>query len=689
MNNFDIKCKYIEEELKTFWPQWHVAKHLGGGSFGDVFEIYRDNFGIRESSALKMIHISDVEETKVLFFSLQEEADIRKQDGQATIPEAFLNEIQIMESLRGAPNVVAIEDFHLKENVSSTTLFVRMELLTSFQQVMAERQRSRSPFTIPEILKIGRDVCTALMYCEGKGIIHRDIKPANLFLDGFGNYKVGDFGASKRLDTIHVAQTMTSIGTISYMAPEIFRGHSYNNTVDIYAVGLILYQLLNNGRMPFLPEEGAYATKDVDGANYQRLHGTPLPSLAGKTVGGARIDSRLDAAVRKACALNPEDRYESAREFYEALILAETKSRPEQVKKPQRSLTQQSLREDIQSLGSEVKPLNAKRPQGSLAQDKSLQKQVKTGIVIIDRKMYLPVLLGLVFVLILGAVIGIFLRGAGKSSDLSLSDNHNTTSSDLSSSDNRISNVQTEKETKSDSEETDSSSMVADDSKEKDSSSMTADNSGEGLILGDGTYSATFTTDSKIFHVHELNEDKGILIVEDGDMIIHVTLASKNIINLFPGTAEDAQIEGASVLEPTVEEMTYNDGSKEEVYGFDIPVTAIGEEFDCAILGTMGKWYDHKVKVSDPVMLHNSGETEISVEQEEIYSTTVLERGDIYNIEKKTTMYAEPSVDSQVVMELIPGWSISIEEPAEQGNGWHRVSEWLDGDPIYGYIQIP
>ena len=473
------------------------------------------------------------------------------------------------------------------------------------------------------------------------------------------------------------------------MAPEIFRGHSYNNTVDIYAVGLILYQLLNNGRMPFLPEEGAYATKDVDGANYQRLHGTPLPSLAGKTVGGARIDSRLDAAVRKACALNPEDRYESAREFYEALILAETKSRPEQVKKPQRSLTQQSLREDIQSLGSEVKPLNAKRPQGSLAQDKSLQKQVKTGIVIIDRKMYLPVLLGLVFVLILGAVIGIFLRGAGKSSDLSLSDNHNTTSSDLSSSDNRISNVQTEKETKSDSEETDSSSMVADDSKEKDSSSMTADNSGEGLILGDGTYSATFTTDSKIFHVHELNEDKGILIVEDGDMIIHVTLASKNIINLFPGTAEDAQIEGASVLEPTVEEMTYNDGSKEEVYGFDIPVTAIGEEFDCAILGTMGKWYDHKVKVSDPVMLHNSGETEISVEQEEIYSTTVLERGDIYNIEKKTTMYAEPSVDSQVVMELIPGWSISIEEPAEQGNGWHRVSEWLDGDPIYGYIQIP
>ena len=702
MNNYDIKCKLIEEELKTFWPQWHVAKHLGGGAFGDVFEIFRDNFGIRESSALKMIQISDVEETKVLFFSQQEETDIRNQDEQATIPEVFLNEIQVMESLRGAPNIVAIEDFYLKEDVSSTTLFVRMELLTSFQQVMAERQRSRSPFTIPEILKIGRDVCTALMYCEGKGIIHRDIKPANLFVDGFGNYKVGDFGASKRLDTIHVAQTMTSIGTISYMAPEIFRGHSYNNTVDIYAVGLILYQLLNNGRMPFLPEEGAYATKDIDGANYQRLHGTPLPSLAGKTVGGARIDSRLDAAVRKACALNPEDRYKSAREFYEALTLAETKSRPEQVKKPQGSLAQQSLREDIQSPGAEVKPLNAKRPQGSLAQGKPSQKQMKSGIVTKERKIYLPVLLGLVFVLILVAVIGIFLRGSGKPSDVSISDNQDST-------------VQAEKENKADSEENDSSSMAtddseendsssmaaddseendssstaADDSEEKDSSSMTADNSGEDVILDDGTYSATFTTDSKMFHVHELNEDKGILIVKDGNMIIHVTLASKNIVNLFPGTAEDAQKEGASVLEPTVEEMTYNDGSKEEVYGFDIPVTVIGEEFDCALLGTMGKWYDHKVKVSDPVMLLNSGETETSDEREEIHSTTVLESWSVYSIEQETTMYAEPYVDSEVVMELVSGWSIIIEEPAEQGNGWYRVSVWLGGAPTYGYIQIP
>ena len=343
MNNYDIKCKIIEEELKTFWPQWHVVKHLGGGAFGDVFEVYRDNFGIRESSALKMIQISDAEETRALFSFAQEAGDLSKRGGQPDIPATFRNEIQIMEALRGAPNIVTIEDFHLKRDASSTTLFVRMELLTSVQQVTAERQRKGTPFTIPEILKIGRDICTALMYCEGKGIIHRDIKPANLFIDSFGNYKVGDFGASKRLDTIHAAQTMTGIGTISYMAPEIFRGHSYNNTVDIYAVGLVLYQLLNNGRMPFLSTEGPYTTKDIDSANYRRLHGTPLPSLTGRSVGGKRIDSRLDAVVRKACAMDPTDRYKTAKEFYEALTFSETaekKSMLEYVKRPQDSMAQ-------------------------------------------------------------------------------------------------------------------------------------------------------------------------------------------------------------------------------------------------------------------------------------------------------------------------------------------------------------
>ncbi len=119
--------------------------------------------------------------------------------------------------------------------------------------------------------------------------------------------------------------------------------------------------------------------------------------------------------------------------------------------------------------------------------------------------------------------------------------------------------------------------------------------------LEDGTYTAEFDTDSGMFHVNEANDGKGTLTVKDGKMTIHVSLASKKIVNLFVGKAEDAQKDGAEVLEPTTDTVTYSDGMSEEVYGFDIPVPAIDEEFDVALIGTKGKWYDHKVSVKNPV----------------------------------------------------------------------------------------
>ena len=117
--------------------------------------------------------------------------------------------------------------------------------------------------------------------------------------------------------------------------------------------------------------------------------------------------------------------------------------------------------------------------------------------------------------------------------------------------------------------------------------------------LKDGVYTADFTTDSAMFHVNEAYDNKGTLTVKDGKMSIHITLASKRIVQLFAGTAEDAQKSGAKVLKPTTDKVTYSDGTKEEVYGFDVPVSALDQEFDLALLGTKGTWYDHKVKVSN------------------------------------------------------------------------------------------
>lgn len=133
--------------------------------------------------------------------------------------------------------------------------------------------------------------------------------------------------------------------------------------------------------------------------------------------------------------------------------------------------------------------------------------------------------------------------------------------------------------------------------------STTASSASSALATGlaDGVYSADFTTDSSMFHVNEANNGKGVLTVKDGKMTIHVSLASKNIVNLFVGTAEAAKQNGAALLQPTTDSVTYSDGTTEEVYGFDIPVPAIDEEFAVALIGTKGNWYDHMVKVSGPV----------------------------------------------------------------------------------------
>jgi iron complex transport system substrate-binding protein len=131
----------------------------------------------------------------------------------------------------------------------------------------------------------------------------------------------------------------------------------------------------------------------------------------------------------------------------------------------------------------------------------------------------------------------------------------------------------------------------------------TAEQGADSVVLADGIYSAEFDTDSSMFHVNESQDGRGILTVKDGQMTIHVSLTSKNIVNLFVGSAEDAQKEGAELLEPTVDSVTYSDGYTEEVYGFDIPVLAIDEPFAVALIGKKGKWYDHTVSVSDPQKL--------------------------------------------------------------------------------------
>ena len=129
--------------------------------------------------------------------------------------------------------------------------------------------------------------------------------------------------------------------------------------------------------------------------------------------------------------------------------------------------------------------------------------------------------------------------------------------------------------------------------------SSAASSAAETAALPDGVYTAEFDTDSSMFHANEACDGKGTLTVENGQMTFHVSLVSKNIVNLYLGKAADAEANKADWLLPTTDTVNYSDGTSEEVYGFDIPVSALDTDFDLAILGKKGKWYDHAVSVRD------------------------------------------------------------------------------------------
>ena len=149
--------------------------------------------------------------------------------------------------------------------------------------------------------------------------------------------------------------------------------------------------------------------------------------------------------------------------------------------------------------------------------------------------------------------------------------------------------------------------------------------------IEDGVYEAEFHTDNSMFHVNEAYDGKGILTVKDGAMMMHVTMPSKNVLNLYEGLAEDAGKKGAVLLEPTLDTVTYSDGTSEEVYGFDFRVPYLEDEFDLALIGKKEVWYDHKVYVCNPV-LKGADEAETSEETSEIASEVAQEAGE-YTIE--------------------------------------------------------
>lgn len=284
-------------DIKKVWPKWEIVKTIGEGSFGKVFEIARNEYGIEEHSALKVISIpqSDGEIQSLRNDGMTDNDTTEYFKG---IVSDFVQEIQLMTQLKGNPNVVAYEDFAVVEKTQAVgyEILIRMELLTGLPSYLRENH-----FRVYDVIQLGIDMCRALEVCREMNIVHRDIKPDNIFVSSLGKFKLGDFGVARTIE-----KTMAGLsrkGTYSYMAPEIYNGKEYGFEADIYSLGIVLYKLLNNNRDPFLPAYPAPVKySDKTEAMVKRIQGLPLPKPA-------NADEKLARIVFKACAHNPADRY--------------------------------------------------------------------------------------------------------------------------------------------------------------------------------------------------------------------------------------------------------------------------------------------------------------------------------------------------------------------------------------------
>lgn len=303
MENFDIE---------RVWAGWQIVRLIGEGSFGKVYEIVRNNFGIEEHCALKVVTIpsSKAEVQSLRNDGMDESSTV---EYYREIVEDFVQEIALMSKLKGNSNIVSYEDYAVIEHKDSIgwDIVIRMELLTDLPSYIRNHTLSFN-----DIIKLAIDLCNSLEICCEHRIIHRDIKPDNIFVSKNGDFKLGDFGVARTIEK--TVSGLSKKGTYTYMAPEVYKGEQYGTNVDMYSLGIVMYKLLNNNREPFLPPYPApIKYSDKNESLVRRLSGENIFVPDGTNTSPEY--QQLWQIVLKACSFKPEDRYQTPTQMKEDL----------------------------------------------------------------------------------------------------------------------------------------------------------------------------------------------------------------------------------------------------------------------------------------------------------------------------------------------------------------------------------
>lgn len=290
--------------------QWEIKEEIGQGTYGKVFVVEKNEYGVRAKSALKVLTIpASTSEVKMALSNGMDEQSVTAYFKSRV--ESIMRECAVMSSLKSCQNIVHFEDYTVQEHNPESKSFgwdilIRMELLTDLDNYMVQH-----PFYETDVVKMAKDILNALIFCKKSGIVHRDIKPANILVSETGVFKLGDFGESRTMDKTLGA---TKRGTDSYMAPEVYKNRPYGSNVDIYSLGIVMYKLMNKNRLPFYPPAGQVISySDVENALKRRTDGE-IPSAPSEASDG------LAKIILKAISPSKDERYREPEDMLRDLI---------------------------------------------------------------------------------------------------------------------------------------------------------------------------------------------------------------------------------------------------------------------------------------------------------------------------------------------------------------------------------
>lgn len=291
------------------WPDIQIDAPLGSGACGTVYACTKKSAvtGIESREAVKVVRV----EFSAAAHRQAEEEGIPFDEYYARIKAEKSREIELLVNLK-SPHIVHINEFDAVEEPdhSAFYLLIRMDLLQALTAFRVDHLTDTPEQAGAYARKVMLDICDALRVCHENGICHRDIKPANILCGATGDFYLGDFGVSQY--TTAPDATLTSSGTARYAAPEQLTGQADPRS-DLYSLGLVLYELTNHWRGPFLPAYPAKLTaEDRYNAQCKRLAGGALPPPD-------NCPPALAAVILKLCAPDPGDRYQSVQEVLDAL----------------------------------------------------------------------------------------------------------------------------------------------------------------------------------------------------------------------------------------------------------------------------------------------------------------------------------------------------------------------------------